>query len=405
LTDHQPLLLCSRCSLLAHNFANLAFYCFLPLIWLIRVGVLKLPWLSNLSVWTGAPIITLANNCRAERRLGFRSVSIVRTTYYITDEFDWVLNRLVGGSRMLTFAFEYLMFLVICLSARQVHAYFDGGILSPRRRRQFNPLELNAYRLLRIRLFVWTYGADVRTRETTRRLGEPNCCSDCTQVGFACICDDTEGHSNFERVRSVATACFSMGDMIEYTPGSKNATFFWPIDLEADRGRRYMPTFPDETSTAPLRVVHAPNHRELKGTRYLEAAVATLLEDGVDIELIMVERVSNDEALRIYRSADVIFDQCLIGFHGYFALEAMALGKPVMCYIRKHDEYLLHPHECPIINTHRDTLADDLRSLIGRRCQLRKLGEQGRRYVERYYSQEAFASRLRATYADLGMIF
>jgi hypothetical protein len=405
LSDRQPLLLRSRCILLAHNFAYLAFYCSLPLIWLIRVGVLKLPWLSKLSVWTGAPIITVAKNCRAERRLGVRSVSVVKTTYFTTDEFDWVLNRLAGGSRLMTFVFEYLAFLVICLSACQVHAYFDGGILSPRRRRQFNPLELNAYRLLRIRLFVWTYGADVRTREATRRLGEPNCCTDCTQVGLACICDDTAGHSNFERVKSVATACFSMGDMIEYTSGSKNGAFFWPIDLDADLGKRYMPTFPDEASVAPLRVVHAPNHREYKGSRYLEAAIATLREEGADIELVMVERVSNDEALRIYRSADVIFDQCLIGFHGYFALEAMALGKPVMCYIRKPDEYLLHPNECPIINTHRDTVADDLRRLIGRRYQLRKLGEQGRRYVELYYSQDAFASRLRAAYADLGVMF
>ena len=375
------------------------------MIWLMRAFIRLLPWVRNVSVWTGAPIITVAKNCKAERRLGFRSVSVVRTTYYITDEFDWVLNRIGGGSRILTFALEYLAFFVICMSALQVHAYFDGGILAPRKRRQFNPLELNAYRLLRIRLFVWTYGADVRTRDATLRLGEPNCCTDCTQVGVACICDEAAGRSNFERVKSVASACFSMGDMIEYTPGSKKNAFFWPIDLDVDLGRRYVPVFPDETSNAPLRVVHAPNHREFKGTRYLEAAISTLRKEGVDIELVMVERVSNDEALRIYRSADVIFDQCMIGFHGYFALEAMALGKPVMCYIRKPDEYLLHSEECPIINTHRETVAEDLRSLIGHRGKLRKLGVQGRRYIEMYYSQDAFASRLRTAYSDMGVLF
>lgn len=394
----------ARLIALAHESARLLFYCLLPLIWFLRTGIRALPPFRRLSVWTGAPIITVAKNCRAERRIGFRSVSVVRTTYYITNEFDWVLDRLAGGSRALTFALEYVAFLVICLSARQVHAYFDGGILAPRMRRQFNPLELSAYRLLGVRLFVWTYGADVRTREATWQLGEPNCCTDCTQVGSACICDDASGRLNFERVKAVATACFSMGDMIEYTPGSRNGAFFWPIDLDADLGRRYQPSFPDETSTAPLRVVHAPNHREFKGSKYLEAAVAALRAEGAEIELVLVERVSNEEALRIYRSADVIFDQCLIGFHGYFALEAMALGKPVMCFIRNPNEYLLRPDQCPIINTHRDTVAEDLRKLIGHRSHLHKLGEQGRRYVEQYYSPDAFASRLRAAYIDLGVM-
>lgn len=402
--DRLSMALRSRLILLVHESARLLFYCLLPLIWLLRLGIRALPPFRRLSVWTGAPIITVAKNCRAERRIGFRSLSVVRTTYYITNEFDWVLDRLAGGNRALTFALEYVAFLVICLSARQVHAYFDGGILAPRMRRQFNPLELSAYRLLGVKLFVWTYGADVRTREATCRLGEPNCCTDCTQVGSACICDDAAGQLNFERVKLVATACFSMGDMIEYTPRSSNGAFFWPIDLDADLGRRYQPSFPDETSTAPLRVVHAPNHREFKGSKYLEAAVSALRAEGAEIELVLVERVSNDEALRIYRSADVIFDQCLIGFHGYFALEAMALGKPVMCFIRKPNEYLLRPEECPIINTHRDTVTEDLRKLIGRRSHLRKLGEQGRRYVEQYYSPDAFASRLRTAYMDLGVM-
>ncbi len=393
-----------RLKLMVHRLASALAYCLLPLIWVTRRCVQWLPPFRRLSVWTGSPIITVAKNCRAERRLGFTSVSVVSTTYYITNEFDCVLDRLSFGSRGLTFILEYLAFLIICVSARQVHAYFDGGILRSQSHRQFNPLELNAYRFLNVRLFIWVYGADVRTRDATLSLGDPNCCSDCTQIGKACICDDQLGRENFEKVSSVARKVFSMGDMIEYTPGSANNLFFWPIDLNADSGERYRPSFPEANSTSPLRVVHAPNHRDFKGTKYLEAAIKQLQEEGAEIELILVERLSNTDALRIYRSADVIFDQCLIGFHGYFALEAMALGKPVMCYIRYPEKYLLHPNECPIINTHRDTLVSDLRGIIGRRQYLRRLGEQGRVYVERYYSPEGFASRLRSTYVDMGIM-
>ena len=194
-----------------------------------------------------------------------------------------------------------------------------------------------------------------------------------------------------------------MGDMIEYTPGSRNDLFFWPLDLARSHASAVQADEPQTVKPAPLRVVHAPNHREFKGTRYLEAAVAELQAEGVPIELVMVENLPNHEALAVYRTADVIFDQCLIGFHGYFALEAMALGKPVMCYIRKPEQYLLEPQECPIINTHADTLRDDLRRLVVTRDQLADIGQRGQTYVERHFSREAFAGRLQRAYHEIGI--
>ena len=130
-----------------------------------------------------------------------------------------------------------------------------------------------------------------------------------------------------------------------------------------------------------------------KGTRFLEEAIDQLKREGESIELIMVERLSNEAALSIYRSADVIFDQCLIGSFGYTTLEAMALGKPVMCFIRK-EEYLLAPEEYPGIQILPETIAPTLRALIEDRTSLNRIGRQGRIYVEKHFSIEAFSSRL-----------
>ena len=183
--------------------------------------------------------------------------------------------------------------------------------------------------------------------------------------------------------------------MTEYSQGSINDLFFWPIDLNTLSGAKYAPSYPAESPSGPLRIVHAPNHRMFKGTRFLEAAVEELRRDGEIVELVMVERMSNEEALNVYRTADVIFDQCLIGSHGYFGLEAMALGKPVMCSVRK-DEYVLAPTECPAIRVLPETIAPTLRSLIRDRQALRRIGIKGRNYVEKYYSVEAFSGRLGA---------
>ncbi len=376
----------------------------LPVLWICRQIAQRALQNKRFSIWTGAPIITVAKNCQAERLIGFDSYSLVRTSYYTTDDFDWVLDQVAKGNRAFAFGLMYVAFIAICVLAKQVHGYVDGGLLPSRKRRHFNLLELILYRLLGIRLMIWTYGADVRTRDATLKLGDPNCCTDCPQIRSACICDDIEGARNFSRVAWWATSIFSFGDMIEYTPGSRNDLFFWPIDLSAQGGSRYKPEYPRTSPDGPLRVVHAPNHRQFKGTRFLEEAIASLRKKGIEIELILVEKLPNDAALEIYRSADVIFDQCLIGFHGYFALEAMALGKPVMCFIRKPKEFLLHADECPILNTHVATLEVDLHKLVERRAELGNVGRLGRLYVEKYFSLEAFAGRLRSAYRDLGAI-
>src|SRR5215831_17091613 len=339
----------------------------------------------TMSVWTGAPIINMAINARAERSLGVRTRSIVMDTYFTTAEFDVVLRN-YSTSRWWGWIAPFVGFVWICLSATRVHAYCDRGLLPSTRRMRFNPLEMLAYRCLRIPVFFWTYGADVRTRVATQALGEPNCCTDCTDIGQACVCDDALGRENLAYLRRHARAVFAMGDMTEYTPGSRNDLFFWPVDLARDGGRRYAPAYPDVSEERPLRIVHAPNHRQFKGTKYLESAVAALHAEGVPIELLLVERVPNTQALAIYRTADLIFDQCLIGFHGYFAIEAMALGKPVMCFIRAPDRYLLHPEECPILNVHRDDLCESLRRYATTaRPSLPEIGRRSRAYVERHY--------------------
>jgi hypothetical protein len=241
---------------------------------------------------------------------------------------------------VLGLALPFALFAWACIAADRLRFYCDRAFLPGARHMRPNRGELAIYRALGIELFFWTYGADVRSRATTRALGEPNCCTDCTVVGEAC--------------------------------------------------------------SRPLRVTHAANHRMFKGTRYLEAAVRELREEGEPIELVIVEGLRNAEALELYRAADVAFDQCLIGFHGYFALEAMALGKPVLCYIRKR-EYLLAPDECPIIRVHAATLKEDLRRLLRERERLGEIGRASRAYVERYFTPEAFAMRLQRAYRDLGV--
>ena len=85
-------------------------------------------------------------------------------------------------------------------------------------------------------------------------------------------------------------------------------------------------------------VLHAPSSRARKGTEHVVAACEEL-----DVELEIVEGLDHREAFERYRNADVIVDQLNAGWYGVFAIEAMALGKPVVTFL--HDEAVRRTEE------------------------------------------------------------
>jgi hypothetical protein len=155
---------------------------------------------------------------------------------------------------------------------------------------------------------------------------------------------------------------------------------------------------PPSDSERPL-VVHAPSNREKKGTRWVEEACAQL---GVDLDV--VERVQHDVARERYARADIVVDQLNAGWHGVFALEAMALGKPVVTYLkpelvdRAEQGYGIR---LPIIPATKETLADALRPLVEQPSLRREVGAASRAYVERVHDIDRIADRLVELYATL----
>ena len=65
--------------------------------------------------------------------------------------------------------------------------------------------------------------------------------------------------------------------------------------------------------------------------------------EGLDADLELVEGLHHDEAFERYRAADIVVDQLNAGWYGLFAIEAMALGKPVVTFL--HDEAVRRTEE------------------------------------------------------------
>lgn len=150
------------------------------------------------------------------------------------------------------------------------------------------------------------------------------------------------------------------------------------------------------------RIVHAPSNGGIKGTPLVLAALERL-KSRFDFELILIENTPHAEAMKLYASADMAIDQVLAGWYGGFAVELMAMGKPVAAYIREEDRQFVPPamwDEMPILRLDPRSLDDDLARILAEPEKLIAQGEQSRRYALRWHNPMRTARALERIYCD-----
>jgi glycosyltransferase involved in cell wall biosynthesis len=161
--------------------------------------------------------------------------------------------------------------------------------------------------------------------------------------------------------------------------------------------RQYQPVAPVQRER-PL-VVHAPSDPEKKGTRHVIAACEQL-----PVDLDVVHGVRHEEAVERFKRADIVVDQMHYLWHGVFAIECMAYGKPVITHL---DAEAVEQTEqafglkVPIVTARPDDLVAKLRPLVESFERRRRLGEEGRAYVERVHDIDKVAGRFIEIYRSL----
>jgi hypothetical protein len=145
-------------------------------------------------------------------------------------------------------------------------------------------------------------------------------------------------------------------------------------------------------------VVHAPSHRGFKGTSHVLEAVGDLKAEGLSFEFRLVENMSHADAIGCYREADVVIDQLRIGWYGVLAVEALALGKPTIAYIRD-DLWQQHQASLPLLNANPLTLKNVLRQAIVDRGLRNRLAAQARKYFDETHSSVSVARKLVELYS------
>jgi len=217
------------------------------------------------------------------------------------------------------------------------------------------------------------------------------------EPGYYDAASDAFKRNSIRSLASVANGVFALNpDLLRVLPPHAR---FVPYSLFFMHD--WIPRY-GQAEDRPLRIVHAPSHRRVKGTDLILDACARLKDRGYEFELLLVEGLSHAEARKVYESADVLVDQLFAGWYGGLAVELMALGKPVLVYLREEDLEFLPLEmraDLPFIRVHPESVEQSLLMVLEMpRAQLVEIAKRGRAYVERWHDPLTIAADMKRCY-------
>lgn len=336
------------------------------------------------------PLINNYYHKMAMEKYGYSVESFACDHYYIIDKFDINLlpdNRM---QRILTNLFTPF-FLKLIFRYRVIYIYFNGGIFGGSHLLwRIEPL---LYRLANVKVVVLPYGSDVQALSRCPTLLFKHAVSidyPAQKVQDSLICRKIALWTR--HADHIVGGC----DWVDYMSGWDTLMLaHFSIDTDKIQPSEKLSPL---NEVRPLRILHAPNHRAIKGTDYFISAVRELRSEGLDVELTLLERLPNEKILDAICAADLVADQLVVGWYAMFALEAMATGKPVMCFLREDlirfytDAGLVAEGEIPIINCTPATVKEVIRKFALNRTSLASIGTKSREYVLKHHSLASIGS-------------
>jgi len=262
----------------------------------------------------------------AERRAGLDSQSLIFGSNPLEMKTDWHIGYKSNLERL----FQALRLLNKIHNSFDVfHFNFCKTLLDfPSRKLDF--IDINLYKGAKFATFN---GSDIRqSQDININPFTPFPRSDARAL------EDAQKEGRLEKFLKKIDFSFVLNpDLMNYIPPNKG--MFLPYIKESWFD---FPGIKVKRNNKKFTIVHAPTNREIKGTEEIIRAVSKL-KTQFEIDFILVEGLSHEQAKKIYSRADLMIDQLRIGWYGGVAVEAMRMGVPVAVYINQND--LLHVPE------------------------------------------------------------
>lgn len=334
------------------------------------------------------PLPINLNHALAVRSVNGRAESFVTHMYSIGGDVD---VKLFSKSRLTNFVIRFLCIPYFFSITRYTHVffYFDGGALGNGSFFLWR-LEALLHKLAGVKTIVSAYGSDVHSTRIMTNLS--------LKHGYSLDYPNQwlRNHTIESRIKywcRKADYVLAGADWVDYLPRwDRLVSSHFTLNVRSVLNVELK----DNVST--LHILHAPNHRHLKGSDAIEFAVNNLIEEGLDIELTLLSGVPNTRVLEEIARHDLVIDQLIIGWYAQFALEAIANGVPTICYLSENylelykDIFASKGQEIPFISATQENLTDVLRFCYFNRDSLSDLREKGRSFASALHSLEAIGN-------------
>jgi glycosyltransferase involved in cell wall biosynthesis len=219
-------------------------------------------------------------------------------------------------------------------------------------------------------------GCDIRDKNFYLNSSEKyTVCKNCTeayQKKIVCVMEDK--HSESATIQKYIDAPFSHPFDAMILNGNFNYLYLL-LELE-----KYVPEY---EINRRVKIVHIPSDDGIKGTTYVLEAIEKLKKENIEFDFELIRNKPHNEVVEIIRNSDILIDQMVAGWYGLISVEAMALGKTTVCFLR--DKLYEYIPDIPIINLNPDNLAEGLKKLVAERERLIEYGRAGRKYAEKYH--------------------
>ena len=316
------------------------------------------------------PMINHVYWARALKQRGYTVETFTIGTYFITDEFDFICDN---KSHYIYKIWPLLLFFRCVLRYSVIYINFTGGALNCSD--VYKSIEPYLYKIANTKIVVTPFGSDVQVFERTRN-----------KVTVCNLCQDYPSHyqKKHSQVIKQIDRWEKNADIVVGAMDSIDYLYYWnrsiPCHFAIDTDNVCFNENISKRVDNTLKILHAPNHMSIKGTKFIEAAVEKLKSEGYDIEYFRMQKMSNEKVIEKIKEADIVIDQLVMGWYAMFAIEAMACAKPCICYLRDDliDTFVklgyLKEGEIPLINACTNTIYDVLKDLIEHRERLKDIG-------------------------------
>jgi hypothetical protein len=343
-------------------------------------------------VWGPQPILSYGHWSRALRKAGYESETVMQEVYTRInrpDDFDVLYDQLVPSSVAFLLG-PYAAFVRSLFRADVFQHHYSGGFLGP------TPLwrwEAQLLHLAGARVVCQAHGDDAHLSSQIADLSLRH-----ALLSSYPMLARREARTKRRVLYWTEHADCMFGGLMMDGLGRWDLLPASVATIDVAQWRRSRPyTRADGRPGATVRIAHAPNHRGFKGTEYILAAIEQLLDEGLDIELVLIEGVQNSEVRRILTAdVDVLADQIVATGYALNAIEGMAAGLPVVANLEddrltavlRRYSYL---DECPILSATPETVCARLRSLVVDPDLRERLGRAAAAYAAKYHSDETAA--------------